>query len=467
MAPPQARATWYTLAAASLWATFAIVPAVGVYRYSWHHALDKLSGFETRQQQARAEDWNARDRWLYKEKNIEVAADDAHKGENENRFYVYRRKQMMQFGVDYSGASSGLEQTWLEDWLDRNLPFYDEPVESFRFQLPSSGEGPIRASDQSGAWFFSWLSAITCLAAAAAAYAWLRIHIQRLFWMSISCPETAEETETQHCLLVLAQSAAEKRCLRGLLERPRAVAASTAAGAGGASSFVSCKDLVIDFEASFEKDDDQRREDLEALEEALQQPDRWVVVLAQSDPLSLLEREGSAAPSTDQEQQQRWAAALKRLTASASLSSPRSLAMPASEVLWRQLSREEQLILIQVAEEGFANPRNELAMQQLLRKGILRFDPGLEVTNERIERFAHERARTEEVKEWERPARSIGWRGTRWIFPVLMVLGLAFATSTGQTWLKSATGVLTVLATGLEALWKVLGAVQKPRSSTG
>jgi len=363
---PIAWARWHTLAAASLWGALAIVPAAGLYRHAWHRALDKVNAFEARQQQAHGEDWGARDRSFYKQKMITVAAEGDDRKCNEDVFFDARRSAMTQFGVDYSGSSAGLKQSrlegWLdqrqsrlEDWLDRFLPFYDEQVEAFRFQPPAveaaasskgtavcqaAGELPVSRrpyylSDQSGAWFFTWISAFACFGAGVSAYWWLRVHIRKLFWTSLA--------------------------------RPAAVA-------GG------------------------------------------------------------------------------------------GLFVPPFEELWRRFSRDEQLTLIQVAQEGFANPSNRAAVERLLHSGFLKLDPSLAHTNKNLEKFAHERAASVEIKALERPTRAIGWHGARWILLAVLVFGLIFAAGTGQTWLKSATTVMTMLAGGLEALWKLLGAVQRPRS---
>jgi hypothetical protein len=84
--------------------------------------------------------------------------------------------------------------------------------------------------------------------------------------------------------------------------------------------------------------------------------------------------------------------------------------------------------------------------------------------NSDFENFVHTQAASPEVKEWERPEGAIGWHGARWIFVALLVIGLLFAAGTGQAWLKGATTMMTVLAGGLEAMWKVVNAVQRPRS---
>jgi hypothetical protein len=41
------------------------------------------------------------------------------------------------------------------------------------------------------------------------------------------------------------------------------------------------------------------------------------------------------------------------------------------------------------------------------------------------------------------------------------VVALGFAAVTGEPWIKSATSLMTALAAGLEALWKVLTTVQR------
>jgi hypothetical protein len=66
-----------------------------------------------------------------------------------------------------------------------------------------------------------------------------------------------------------------------------------------------------------------------------------------------------------------------------------------------------------------------------------------------------------DVRQWEQTEGGFGWRKARWIFWPLLVVALGFAAVTGEPWIKSATSLMTALAAGLEALWKVLTTVQR------
>ena len=122
--------------------------------------------------------------------------------------------------------------------------------------------------------------------------------------------------------------------------------------------------------------------------------------------------------------------------------------------LWRRCSKYEQITLIQVAQEGFANPRNAGAVKNLIDKGLLVRDPQLKLLNDKFEEFVGRHALSPEVKRWEHPEQGLGWRGARWILLAVLLGALAFVAGTGETWIKSATVMTTAFATGLEAVWK-------------
>jgi len=267
---------------------------------------------------------------------------------------------------------------------------------------------------------------------------------------------------------LLVPSAAEKLILREFLQRPKAASVAAIAGPSSVSAVAWDDFELIDFEESLQEDD-VRQDALDRLERAEREPSRWVIVLALSDPLRMLNGQEFTVSIPDAERQ-RWIAALKHLTdgASAILSetpgSDGSSIAPPFDAIWRQCSQKEQVALIHVAQEGFANPANADAVKRLYAKGLLKFAPNLVLMSSDFENFVLAQAASPEVKEWERPEGAIGWHGARWIFLALLVIGLLFAAGTGQAWLKGATTMMTALAGGLEAMWKVLNAVQRPRS---
>jgi hypothetical protein len=473
--PSLGSADSYTLAVAALWVTVSVVPAVGLFRHSWHREMDKLDQYERAREQRRIADWAAQDAELYTRQNIDLKEID--KKYKNGGFLGLRKQGRIFFHVAYSDPQSfGLTPPARDNSLDYLLPFYDEPVESLRYQVlektsdSQAKEPPTRISFQYAQVTLNWRSAGVFVATYLLAMWLLRVNIRRLFWTSLELSsEAASDTKARsRFVLLLVPSAAEKLILRDLLKRPKT--ASPAAVAGPSSISVMAWDDVelIDFEESLQEDD-VRQDALEKLERAGQEPSRWVIVLALSDPLRMLNGQELTVRIPDAERQ-RWIAALKHLTdgASGTLSETHrndgSSIAPPFDAIWRQCSQKEQVALIHVAQEGFANPANADAVKSLYAKGLLKFAPNLVLMNSDFENFVHTQAASPEVKEWERPEGAIGWHGARWIFLALLVIGLLFAAGTGQAWLKGATTMMTVLAGGLEAMWKVLNAVQRPRS---
>jgi hypothetical protein len=465
----------YTLAVAVLWMTVAVVPAVGLFRHSWHRELDKLDQYERAREQRRRADWAAQDAELYKRQNIDLKEIDI-KDQEKGGFLGRRSQDRICYRVAYSGPSSyGLTPSGWDNSLDYLLPFYDEPVESLRYQVPETRDSQ---NDDDSAWVSPQYAQVTLNDWSASAFVatyllalWLlRLNIRRLFWTSLELgSETASETKTPvRFALLLVPSAAEKQMLREIFQRPKAASVAAVAESNSGSAPTRDDIEVIDFEESFQEEE-ARQDALDRLERAEQEPNRWVVVLAVSDPLRMLNG-GELAASIPDTERQRWISALNRLAGGASALWSQSVrrdgrsVAPPFDAVWRQCSQKEQLALIHVAQEGFANPSNSDAVKNLLAKGLLKFAPNLVLLNGDFENFVQARANSPEIKEWERPEGVIGWHGARWIFVALLVIGLLFAAGTGQAWLKGATTMMTMLAGGLEAMWRILNAVQRPRS---
>jgi hypothetical protein len=82
-------------------------------------------------------------------------------------------------------------------------------------------------------------------------------------------------------------------------------------------------------------------------------------------------------------------------------------------LLWSTCTGEERLVLFQLARDGWANPKNASAIQQLQRRGLLSRDRGFRVMNESFRRFVLRCTYPVEVKQWEREERESIWRALR------------------------------------------------------
>jgi hypothetical protein len=78
-------------------------------------------------------------------------------------------------------------------------------------------------------------------------------------------------------------------------------------------------------------------------------------------------------------------------------------------VLWSTCTKEERLVLFQLARDGWANPKNERAIQQLERRRLIRRSPGLRILNESFCRFVKAVQLPDEVAKWEHDERHSAW----------------------------------------------------------
>jgi len=97
---------------------------------------------------------------------------------------------------------------------------------------------------------------------------------------------------------------------------------------------------------------------------------------------------------------------------------------PYFHALWSGFTSSERLVLYQLARDGWANPRNEEAIQQLQRREFIRRDGMLRIMNESFRRFLISVERPAEISEWERLEQTSAWKALRMgLTTVLLAIG--------------------------------------------
>jgi len=79
---------------------------------------------------------------------------------------------------------------------------------------------------------------------------------------------------------------------------------------------------------------------------------------------------------------------------------------PASEdclQIWTQCTPDEQMVLIQIAREHVANPYQRPTVASLLRRGVLRLDPDVELFSKEFDTFLQDKRRElqAEIAAWQ------------------------------------------------------------------
>src|SRR5262249_45825996 len=89
--------------------------------------------------------------------------------------------------------------------------------------------------------------------------------------------------------------------------------------------------------------------------------------------------------------------------------------------LWSHLTDDEQLILVQLAREGWVNPRAWRLINGLVRRGLVRLTPAPRLMNASFQRFAESEETDAQVRSWETADGRSAWDKTRGIILFLAV----------------------------------------------
>lgn len=128
---------------------------------------------------------------------------------------------------------------------------------------------------------------------------------------------------------------------------------------------------------------------------------------------------------------------------------------------WELCSREERLVLIQLAQEGLVNPRRVELVRRLARRGLVLFDPRLRLMNESFQRFVRTVEAPERIAEWERTTEGMSWSRLGTPLYALAAVIIAILLFTEQAMFTSVLAIATGAATTLGSL-RNLYAAAKP-----
>jgi hypothetical protein len=126
-------------------------------------------------------------------------------------------------------------------------------------------------------------------------------------------------------------------------------------------------------------------------------------------------------------------------------------------VLWSSLTATERLVLYQLALDGWANPKNAAALQQLERKLLIYKAPMYRVMNESFRRFIKSPEHADEIANWERHEQQSTWRALR-LFLAVIAIGAGIWLLYAQAELfQVGVGYIVAIGTLLTAVTGLLG----------
>ena len=134
-------------------------------------------------------------------------------------------------------------------------------------------------------------------------------------------------------------------------------------------------------------------------------------------------------------------------------------------VLWSTCTRQERLVLFQLARDGWANPKNERAIQQLERRRLVTRSPGLRIMNESFRRFVDNAQLPSEVAKWEEEVQNSTWSALKLGFTTAALAAGAWLLYTQQDLFQVGLGYIAAMGTASGA---VVGLIRNvTRTKTG
>ncbi len=127
------------------------------------------------------------------------------------------------------------------------------------------------------------------------------------------------------------------------------------------------------------------------------------------------------------------------------------------KLFWATCTGPEKLLLIQLAQTGFANPNCFGTLEELIRKGLVIQDVRPRVMNETFRRFLTKVEERKTVRAWEAEAGQGSWAPIRNILLASLALCLIAIALTQADTLQTATTIIGGVVTALAGVTRLLG----------
>lgn len=128
---------------------------------------------------------------------------------------------------------------------------------------------------------------------------------------------------------------------------------------------------------------------------------------------------------------------------------------------WQACSAEQKLLLIQLVEEGYANPKQDEVVRKLLQAGLLRLDPMLRPMNQSFALFVAANTEPEQVRKQERAQRGLRWSLVRTLLIAALLLIMVFLALTQRDVVEVWIAYLGTAGAGTIGVLKLLSLLSK------
>jgi len=129
-------------------------------------------------------------------------------------------------------------------------------------------------------------------------------------------------------------------------------------------------------------------------------------------------------------------------------------------LLWSTLSPGERLILFQLANDGWANNKNEAAIRQLLTRELICCAPMFQVMNESFRVFIRDTQDQRQIVEWEQQSKQSSWNSLK-IALLATAIGLgAWLFYAQKDLFQGVLGYILTLGAAVAAIGNILGGLK-------
>lgn len=134
---------------------------------------------------------------------------------------------------------------------------------------------------------------------------------------------------------------------------------------------------------------------------------------------------------------------------------------PDYESRWQRCSEEEKLLLMQLVEEGYANPKQDEVVRRLLAAGLLLLDPVLRPMSQSFALFVAANTHSDQVHEQEQAHSGLRWSLVRTLLIAALLLIMVFLALTQRDVVEVWIAYLGTAGAGTIGVLKLLSLLSK------
>ncbi len=147
----------------------------------------------------------------------------------------------------------------------------------------------------------------------------------------------------------------------------------------------------------------------------------------------------------------------------------RARATPFYRWIWSRCSQREKMILIQLSEGTLADPKTSDAIDRLVRRGLVKRDPGYRLVSESFMDFVQRAEAPQTVRRWEAAVSNSDWSVLKIPLGLVLLGFAAFILYSGQDAVQKSLALIPVLAGAVPTVLGLFNALRgsQPSSADG